>query len=405
MAVLISKTDALDGADHTKDGQAAETVQSARTHPEQLDRASWSDLFAQVRNSIIRRPGFIRWASRFWLTRPIARKRTSELFNLATGFVYTKILTTVVDLKLCERVADGPRSVSDLASSLDMPEQSLLTVLKGAEALALVRKTAGDKWGLDELGAALLANPGVIAMVEHHKVLYRDLEDPLALLRSPSSPSELSNYWAYVQSADPNDQSVSEYSALMASSQDFISQMVVDAYPFERHTRFVDLGGGEGRFAQAVVDETPGITAQIFDLPPVARRANERIRQIGASGRMAALGGNFFTDSLPGEVDLVTLVRVLHDHDDDKVLDLLANIRSAVRPATTVMIAEPLAETPGAEKAGAAYFGFYLMAMRSGRPRTKAELSAFLTKTGFSEPVEHSTSLPLLARVLSARAK
>jgi demethylspheroidene O-methyltransferase len=61
-----------------------------------------------------------------------------------------------------------------------------------------------------------------------------------------------------------------------------------------------------------------------------------------------------------------------------------------------------MAETPGAEPVGHAYFGFYLLAMGSGRPRTAAELRGLLARAGFNRCREVATSLPLLLRILVA---
>ena len=41
-----------------------------------------------------------------------------------------------------------------------------------------------------------------------------------------------------------------------------------------------------------------------------------------------------------------------------------------------------MAGTPGAEPIGDAYFGFYLLAMGSGRPRTPSELRRLLREAG-----------------------
>jgi len=63
-----------------------------------------------------------------------------------------------------------------------------------------------------------------------------------------------------------------------------------------------------------------------------------------------------------------------------------------------------LAGTVGAEASGDAYFGFYLMAMGSGRPRTQAELEAMLVEAGFARPRLLPTRTPLLTRVITATA-
>jgi demethylspheroidene O-methyltransferase len=63
-----------------------------------------------------------------------------------------------------------------------------------------------------------------------------------------------------------------------------------------------------------------------------------------------------------------------------------------------------MAGTAGAEASGDAYFGFYLMAMGSGRPRSWAELQAMLGDAGFAEARLLPTRTPLLTRVIAASA-
>ena len=79
----------------------------------------------------------------------------------------------------------------------------------------------------------------------------------------------------------------------------------------------------------------------------------------------------------------MTLVRVLHDHDDARVRTLLAAVRRALPSGGRLVVAEPMAATPGAEAMGDAYFGFYLLAMGRGQPRSAERLTALLVEAGF----------------------
>jgi demethylspheroidene O-methyltransferase len=66
-----------------------------------------------------------------------------------------------------------------------------------------------------------------------------------------------------------------------------------------------------------------------------------------------------------------------------------------------LLVAEPMAETRGAESVGA-YFELYLLAMGSGRPRSAAELTGLLRQAGFSRVRPLPTRQPMLVRVLAA---
>ena len=79
--------------------------------PQRADRdggASWSDRFSAWRESLTARPAFRAWAARFPLTRPLARRRARELFDLCAGFVYSQVLTACVRLKLFEVLHEAP---------------------------------------------------------------------------------------------------------------------------------------------------------------------------------------------------------------------------------------------------------------------------------------------------------
>jgi demethylspheroidene O-methyltransferase len=140
----------------------------------------------------------------------------------------------------------------------------------------------------------------------------------------------------------------------------------------------------------------------LFDLPGVAAIAADRFAAESLS--VAVSGGSFLEDDLPTGADLVTLVRILHDHDDEPVRRLLRAVRKAIAPGGTILIAEPMAGPGPAERVGDAYFGMYLLAMGSGRPRTPAEIMAMLKEAGFALPRRVATAMPMIAQVIVARA-
>jgi demethylspheroidene O-methyltransferase len=345
-------------------------------------------------------PRFQRLAARFPLSRPFARRSASALFDLTAGFVYAQILKACVELDLFTLLAERPATAAEVAQRAGLTADGAQRLLLAATALGLVGKRSQGRFGLGMLGAALQGNAGVRAMIRHHGLLYGDLADPVALLRGESAPTSLSQYWSYAGSQRPDaldGDSVSRYSDLMATSQSFVAEDVLDAVPMARHKRLLDVAGGEGAFLIAAGRRWPHLALALVDLPAVAERATSRLASAGLSHRVTVRGGNIFRDSLPAGADLVSLVRVVHDHDDGPALALLRSVRRALAPGGTLLIAEPFADMRGAERLGHAYFGLYLAAMGSGRPRTAGELSQMAREAGFSRIETRLTSgaLPL----------
>jgi demethylspheroidene O-methyltransferase len=367
---------------------------------------AWSDRYLAVRDRWLSNPRFQRWAAAFPLTRSTARKRARALFDVCAGFVYSQILFACVRLKLFDLLADGPLSAVDIAERLQVPLDSTERLLEAATSLRLVEKRNAARFGLGSLGAAMVGNPAVGAMVEHNRLLYADLHDPVGLLRGERPQTELGKYWTYTAKETPcaaRDAQRGDYTALMADSQPLVSDEILDAYPLTKHGCLLDVGGGDGSFLIEAGKRHPHLKLRLFDLPPVARRAAQRFTALDLQDRAEAVGGSFLNDRLPQGADVISLVRVVHDHDDDAAMTLLRAVYEALPPKGVLILAEPMMGTPGAEPVGDAYFGFYLLAMGRGRPRSPQELQHMLETAGFAQSHLVRTRQPLQSRLIIAR--
>lgn len=369
------------------------------------NRSHWLDQVYAWRDRLLQSQAFHRFAARFPLTRPIARSKARKLFDLCTGFVYSQVLLACVRLDLFCKLRAGPLTLDEIATRLDLPRDAAERLLLAACSLDLVAKRGENRFGLGELGAAFLGNPGLDVMVEHHAMFYVDLRDPVALLKGDVDGTALGRYWPYAGADDKaglDDASIAEYSRLMAATQPMIASDILDAYPVHKHRCLMDVGGGEGAFLQAVAARLPDISLRLFDLPAVVERAKGRFEVEGLGDRFEGFGGDFHRDPLPEVADLITLVRIIHDHDDEDALLILKRVRAALPSGGVLLLAEPMAGTSGAEAMGDAYFGFYFLAMGRGRARRVDELQAMLKQAGFAFTESLATRIPLLVRVIKA---
>ena len=248
---------------------------------------SFLDVLRRRRDRLLADGRFQRWASSFFLTRPIARRRSRALFDICAGFVYSQVLYACVEMGLLRRLLREPQTPAELAPALGLPIERLQTLLAAAQSLDLVERRGGGRVGLGRHGAALLGNPGVEAMVRHHAILYADLADPVTLLRGAGTRRALSGFWGYASAEQPaalSSEAVAPYTRLMGASQQFIADMVLAAYRFGSHRRLLDVGGGDGSFAMAAAAHCPQLHVELFDLPGVVShaRARRRPRDAGA---------------------------------------------------------------------------------------------------------------------------
>ncbi len=365
------------------------------------------------RNRLLSDPRFQRWAADFPLTRPIARSRAKGLFDLVAGFVYSQTLAACVRLDLFRLLKDGPMSVGALAERLDLSVEATARLMGAAASLRLVEPAGRDsgadphasiRYALGVQGAALLGNAGLLEMIAHHDLLYADLSDSVGLLRRGAG--SLATFWPYAVSATPAQKTATEvqaYSELMAASLPTVAADVFKAYPIGRHSRLMDVGGGEGAFLTAAAAHAPRLELRLFDLPAVAARARARLARHGLEERAEVLEGDFLSEPLPSGADLITLIRILHDHDDAGVLALLRRVRAALPDDGALLVAEPMSDAKGGDRVADAYFAFYLQAMGRGRARTPQELGALLEAAGFTRRRQLRTRSPFLLRAILAR--
>ena len=369
------------------------------------DRATLADRILAFRDRTLARPAFQRWATRIWPVSLHARREAKALFDLTAGFAYSKVLAACVRLGVLDRLAERPMTAGELAAAVGLEPDAAERLLRAGAALRLLSRRRAGRYGLGALGAALLGQPGVRAMIVHHDAMYEDIADPVGLLASGGPGERLGRTWAYATADRPDalaPEAAGDYTAIMAASQAFIAEEVLSAFSFAPFRCLLDVGGGNGTFLSMVARRHPDLSLQLFDLPAVAHHARERLAAEGLSGRVSVTAGSFRHDGLPTGADVVSLIRIVHDHPDDTVRALLSRVRTALPPGGILVVAEPMAGTGGAE-AVEAYFVMFLLAMGSGRLRTRDEIARLLADAGFEGVREHRTATPMLVRVLSAR--
>jgi demethylspheroidene O-methyltransferase len=362
---------------------------------------SWRDW----RNRVIANPGFQLIAAKVPFLRPVANRRSQALFDIIAGFTYTQTLTACLELKLFSRLEPGPESLDVLADELAFAPHRLERLLKAAVSLDLLEARSEGRYALGIHGAAILGNPWIMGFIRHHPMLYRDLIDPTGVAYGHHE-TELSRYWAYSDGQDGTSAetaAVAPYSELMAASQRVVARDIMALYDFSTTQSLLDVGGGSGAFVEAVGRAYPAVSLTVFALPALAPLATDRFHKAGLSARARFVPGSFLTDSLPQGADTITLIRVLHDHDDESALRILTAIRACLPQHGCLVLAEPMAGNPKLARIMDAYFGLYFAAMGQGKTRTPQEIGVLAQKAGFRVICLARTKMPLITSLMVLR--
>lgn len=371
---------------------------------------SWRDRIQQWLERAYANPKLYSLSLTNPLTRWVTRRRTQKLFDLMAGFVHTQVMLGCIRLNLFKMLHQAPADLKQIAQRVKMPEPVLQRLLLSAVSLGLLEYRSQSRFGLGPLGVPLATHEGIAAMVEHNHLLYKDMQDPLGFL-SNAWQGSMAEYWPYAHDAQAAERAAQEkfsrYSDLMAASQGFVVEEILATYFFEEHQCVMDIGAGKGRFASDLAMHAPHLKLKLFDLPPVLELAKANVQARGLSDRMSFHPGSFLHDELPAGADLITLVRVAHDHPDGVVIQLLQKIHKALPLGGVFLLAEPMALTASNTSQGPtqtdAYFHFYLLAMGAGRLRTPEELMRLMRDAGFGGVECIPNAMPIHTQILVGR--
>lgn len=353
-------------------------------------------------NRLIASRKFQKWAAHFPLTRRIVRREGEALFDLLAGFCHSQVLMALVKLDILNMLMERPETLRALAHKCGVPEERMVVLLRAAVSLKLIKRKRGDRFALTQTGAALVGVPGLAPMIAHHDVLYRDLSDPVAFFRGEVE-TELADFWPYVFGGDMDPEVAATYSDLMAQSQVLVAEDTLKAISFKDTNRLMDVGGGTGAFLAAAGLANPHLHLTLFDLPQVAPAAQDRFRRAGMTDRVDIASGSFREQAIPAGADTISLVRVLYDHSDETVAQLLSRCFDALPDGGRLVISEPMSGGDAPERAGDAYFALYTMAMRTGKARSAQEIVALCRAAGFENPTLPRPARPFVTRCLSVQ--
>ncbi|XDA98937.1 methyltransferase [Sulfitobacter sp. LCG007] len=353
---------------------------------------------------LLANPRIQSWAARIPLLREVARRDGAAIFDLLQGFAKTQSLLAVVELRILHRLMDGPMSATDLARSCGVPPESMAILLQAAAGIGLLRRRRSGDFALARKGAVLAGVPGLEEMIRHNRLLYRDLEDPVAFLRRETSP-EIASFWPYVfgAGAASDPEIARRFSRLMADSQGLVAADTLATISLKGVRRLLDVGGGTGVFLTEVARRHASVRLALFDLPAVAPAARHRLAAAGLTERATVHEGSFHTDPLPRGADAVSLVRVLYDHEDATVRRLLDKIHEILPAGGRLVISEPMSGGTRPDTATDVYFAFYTRAMGTGRTRSQADIIALCAQAGFTDLKAHAPRRSFVTSVVSAR--
>lgn len=301
------------------------------------------------------------------------------LLQLATGFMAAKHLFVANEVGLFRALADGPRSLDELAERTGVPRRTVRILADAQVALGLLEHPGGH-YSNGSLAEAFLSGtaPGdlgpLLRFWDHLSYpAWQGLEQAVRTDRLQTRQGGFSEEEQQIFSAGVEALTAGPAAALAAG------------YDWSRHRRVLDLGGGTGSYLLAVRARQPHLAATLFELPTVAPVARRRLDAETAGQEIEVVAGDFFDDELPEGYDAVVVANVMHLFSPERNLALLRRIRSRVPDTARLLLVDFWTDPGHAEPRLAALLAAeFLMMAGQGDVYSEAEVRGWLRETGWT---------------------
>jgi O-methyltransferase/methyltransferase family protein len=309
-----------------------------------------------------------------------------HLLNMSHGLIIQQALYSAAALGIADLLKDSPRSSTELARDLELNESALYRILRLLASQSVFEETSPRTFANSKLSQFLRS--GVpdsvrsILIFRGSELFFQPFAEILYSVRTGKSARTQvfgMDGWEYLKQhpdqAQIFDDAMTDMSAL-------IGPTVAAAYDFGRWESIMDVGGGNGILLASILKAHPKVRGVLADLPHVLERAQQRGYLGGElQARSSMLACDFF-HAVPVGCRTYMMKSVIHDWDDDRAGEILANCRRVV-PADGALLLVEWALTEGNLDSQGKLYDVVMLVNTGGKERTVEEYRQLLARAGF----------------------
>ena len=321
---------------------------------------------------------------------------SKRILQMCFASLLTQLLGVAAELGIADLLADGPRPVDELAHRTGAQPDGLYRVLRALAAHGIFTEVLPRTFQLTPAATALCQDvPGSMRDLARYFGMPARNHAFVELLHAVRTGEPAfdhvhgTDYWSYL--ADHADDAAIFDNAMGNLSRQ-VHAVALEACDLSGARLLVDVGGGNGQLASALLGRYPELRAVVFDLPHVVAGADKVLADAGVTHRASTASGDFFT-AVPQGGDAYVLSMILHDWDDARATAILANVRRAMDPGGKVVVVDaviPEGDQPHLGK----LLDIVMLAMLPGKERTEAEFAALFQAAGLRHVETRAPSSP-----------
>lgn len=307
------------------------------------------------------------------------------IFRIGTAYWSSGLLFAAFRLGFFDVLAEKSRTVEEIARKLKIARPWAGKLATAAEALGLAAAD-GEHFSLTPVAAAHLVKgaPGYLGdLLMYFGDLWARFGELDHLMRhNEIGPREA----AIALTRTEDERRASERAWVLAMDNIAASGQAAalrDAVDLTGCRKMLDVSGGPGSYARAFVSATPGLTAEVLDLPEVAAIASEFIERAGLGDRISVRGGDFLNDDYGEGNDVVLLSGVLHGFSEKHITRLLKKSFRSLESGGRIIVQEMTVDAPSAS--ASLFASLFSLNMMVGASHSAEAIALWLNSAGFTE--------------------
>jgi len=299
--------------------------------------------------------------------------------EIAYAFQRSRVLLTAYELDLFTTVGVGAKSSSEVAAAIGTDARATDRLMNALCAMGLMRKK-GNKFSNSPTASRFLVqdSPEFMSGLMHTVYLWNTWSTLTQAVRQGTA----------VSSRRVNDRGEEWLTAFIAAMHDRASKQapdVVAQLDLSGVSRVLDVGGGSGAYATAFARAGHGIRATVLDLPNVVPLAKAHIEEERLSDRVSIVSGDYLTDDLGTDFDLVFLSAIIHSNSVVQNRLLIQNCAHALRLGGRVIVQDFIMDEDRTSPTQGALFALnMLVGTDVGDTYTEAEVHTWMDAAGLS---------------------
>jgi len=318
------------------------------------------------------------------------------LIQMLTGMWTTQSVAAAARLGIPDLLAAGPKTPAEVAAGTKADPQAVARLMRGVASLGVFEAAGEGRFRLTPLGQRLRANvPGTFRdafLAETDTVHWRSWQFLADAVRDGKPrPQAVFGTPAFDYYEDHPAEG-EQFGLAMENISRFAAGAVLEAYDFAGARTIMDVGGGNGSLALAILERHPELRGKVVDLPYMEPQAHAGIRAAGAADRCGFEPCDFF-EAVPKGADLHVLKFILHDWTDEECVRILERCRASLEPGGRVLVVEMLVPEE-IRPEFVMLMDLNMLVVTGGRERTRSEFAALFAQAGFQAPRVIPTKSP-----------